>query len=315
VDLTGANDTPTLSNLDIGHITDTAATDTFSNLTGTLSGIDADTGETATLTYSVLNADSHGMVVGLYGSLAVDANGSYTYVPNAAAINALSDGPHTDTFTVQTTDAHYATGTATLTVDVTGVNDAPVINVGTMEVTQVGNVVTVNGLSVTDADANETFTAVATTASVNSASASLQSGSLTVTYTEASEGGPATDKVAVTVTDSHNATDTVNLIFNLTEESTVTLAGTTGKDVMFGTGHQDQFVFAANSGHDTIVNFTSGTDHIDLSTVVTASDSQTWLDQHATTSGLDTLITINASDTILLKGVAHVQASDFILHA
>ena len=315
VDLTGANDTPTLADLNIGNLADTAASDSFANLTGHLTGADVDTGDT--LTYAVLNADHHATatVGGLYGSLTVNTDGSYSYVPNAAAINALQVGDYkTDTFTVQTTDAHGATGTATLTVDVTGANDAPVINVGTMDVTQVESQVTVSGLSVTDVDANETFTVGAVAESNSNASASLQSGALTVTYTEPS-AGPATDKVAVTVTDSHNASDTVNLIFNLTETGTVSLAGTSGKDVFFGTSYQDQFVFAANSNHDTIVNFTSGTDKIDLSAVVTAADTQDWLDHHASTSGADTLITIDASDTILLKGVAHVQASDFILHA
>jgi hypothetical protein len=52
-----------------------------------------------------------------------------------------------------------------------------------------------------------------------------------------------------------------------------------------------------------------------LAAVVTASNTQDWLDQHAALSGSDTLITISESDTILLKGVTHVQASDFIVHA
>lgn len=221
VNVTGANDTPTLSDLNIGKLTDTAATDTFSNLTGQLIGKDVDSGDT--LTYSVLNANADGIATGYYGSLTVNSDGSYTYVPNAAAINALSSGDHTDTFTVQTKDAHGATGTATLTVDVHGANDAPVINVDGISVTQ-------------DSD----------------------------------------EHVIV---------------------------------------HQDQFVFAANSNRDTIVNFTSGTDHIDLSAVVTTSDTQGWIGQHAAASGADTLITINATDTILLKGVTHVQANDFIVHA
>ena len=66
-------------------------------------------------------------VAGLYGSLTVNADGTYTYVPNAAAINALHDGSYTDTFTVQTTDVHGAIATAVLTVDVTGANDTPSI--------------------------------------------------------------------------------------------------------------------------------------------------------------------------------------------
>ena len=66
-------------------------------------------------------------VAGLYGSLTVNANGTYTYVPNAAAINALHDGSYIDTFTVQTTDVHGAVATAVLTVDVRGANDTPSI--------------------------------------------------------------------------------------------------------------------------------------------------------------------------------------------
>ena len=63
-------------------------------------------------------------VAGLYGSLTVNADGTYTYVPNAAAINALHDGSYTDTFTVQTTDVHGAvSSSAILTVDVTGANE------------------------------------------------------------------------------------------------------------------------------------------------------------------------------------------------
>lgn len=73
VAVAGANDAPTLSDVNAGTLTDTAATDTFSNLTGHLTGNDADTGETATLTYSVLNANSQGSATGHYGALTVDS--------------------------------------------------------------------------------------------------------------------------------------------------------------------------------------------------------------------------------------------------
>ncbi|MGY3031633.1 VCBS repeat-containing protein [Bradyrhizobium sp. USDA 4354] len=327
INIAGRNDAPTLSDLHIGPLTDTADDDTFSNLTGQLAGTDADTGETATLTYAVLNADCHGTATGLYGSLTVYANGSYSYVPNAAAINALSDALYTDTFTVQTTDVHGATGTATLTVEVTGADDenvAPVIDVHQISVTQEGDQIFVHGITVTDADAapDETFALTAaadsgtyvepaptsdTLASVNSALQGL-------TYTEPSQNGPATDKLAITVTDGHGASDTVNLIFNLTEQGPVTLASTDGKDVLFGTGYQDQFVFAANSNRDMILDFTHNQDHIDLSAVVTTASVSDWMTQHVTASGTDTLITLDAANTILVKGVS-LQASDFIVHS
>ncbi|WP_354063685.1 VCBS domain-containing protein [Bradyrhizobium sp. RT6a] len=127
ITVTGKNDAPTLAAVTTDPLVDTAIADSFSDITGTLVGTDADHGETAGLTYAVLNADSHGTTAGLYGSLTVNENGTYTYVPDAASINALSEGNHIDTFTVKTTDAQGAVGTATFEVNVTGANDAPVI--------------------------------------------------------------------------------------------------------------------------------------------------------------------------------------------
>jgi VCBS repeat-containing protein len=223
--------------------------------------------------------------------------------------------------TITLNDGHK-TDTAQVTVTITGANDAPVLNVDQLSVTQVDDQVTVHGLSIADPDNNDAFTIAATTTSGASVIPSSGSGSLTtinsalqaLTYTEASSGGPATDKIAVTVTDAQGAIDKVNLIFNLTETA-VSLTGTPEKDVFFGTVYQDQFVFAANSNHDTIVNFTSGTDHIDLTALGTISDIGAWMNQHVAASGTtDTLITFDAADTILLKGVSSLQASD-ILHA
>ncbi|WP_244645996.1 VCBS domain-containing protein [Bradyrhizobium campsiandrae] len=333
VTISGANDAPTLAPVTTGPLVDTAATDTFSNLTGKLAGTDADSGETATLTYAVLDAAHHATttVAGLYGSLTVAADGSYSYVPNAAAINALTAGNYTDNFTVQTTDVHGATGTAAFKVNVTGADEAPVINIDNVSVVQNDDeFIVVRGLKVTDTDAvaGETFTLHATTVGPgSSAGPSSGSGSLasintllrTVTYNEGS-GEPATDKIALTVADGHGATDTLNLIFNLREEgdmSRLAVTGTTGKDVFFGTVGPDQFVFAANSNHDTIVNFTSGVDLIDLRAVVTTGNISNWMAQHVSLSPAnpaDTLITIDAADTILLKGITHLAAND-ILHA
>ena len=130
IDVTGTNDRPTLDAVIRGPLTDSAVNDSFATITGTLVGHDVDSGETATLRYagrirSVQRVDI--ALAGLYGSFTVNANGTYSYVANAAAINALQAGSYTDTFTVQTTDIHGASGTATLTVDVTGANDTPAI--------------------------------------------------------------------------------------------------------------------------------------------------------------------------------------------
>ncbi|MVT65075.1 hypothetical protein GPL21_08135 [Bradyrhizobium pachyrhizi] len=337
ITINGANDAPTLADFSAGTLTDTADNDTFGTLTGTLHGNDVDHGETATLTYAALNSD-HAAVTqtaGLYGSLTVNPDGTYSYVPDAAAINALGKGTYADTFDVETIDAHGAIGTAKLTIDVIGANDAPVIHTDNVSITEHPNgTETISGLTVTDADAtaDETFTmaAVTTPGAGSSVAPSSQEGLLSGINTALGSPGlvynpgqtaPATDKIALSVTDGHGATDTVNLIFNVQQDppQPVTLTGTSDKDVFFGSGYQDKFVFAPNFNHDTILNFTPGEDQIDLSTVVSASTFSTWFDQHVATSptnSADTLITVDGADTITLHNVAKASLSqnDFIIH-
>ena len=127
--MTGSNDAPTLAAENAGKLTDTAANDSFGRYHRYAGRERCDHGETASLKYAALDGSSavNTAVAGLYGSLTVNADGTYIYVPNAAAINALQGGNYIDTFTVQTTDVHGAVGTAVLTVDVQGANDTPSI--------------------------------------------------------------------------------------------------------------------------------------------------------------------------------------------
>ncbi|WP_407150120.1 VCBS domain-containing protein [Bradyrhizobium sp. ORS 86] len=334
ITIDGSNDAPTLA--DLGTVLAPAADGSFGELAGTLHGSDVDDGETATLVYGALDAShqaTNTAIQGLYGSLTVNADGTYTYVPDAAAIKALPAGAYTDTFGIETTDVHGAMGTSTLTIDILGAGAVPVLNVDNLTVTHdaVNGTDTISGLTVTDAgaSANEAFTLTAATASSGSSvDPASDTGNLShVNATLASgltyhEGGDApTDTVTISVADSYG-TDTVNLIFNVQQSPTapVTLTSTTDKDVLFGTpGHQDQFVFAPNFNHDTIMNFTPGQDHIDLSAVVSTADAATWFNQHVAvspTNSADTLITIDAADTITLHGVAKASLSqnDFLLH-
>src|SRR5207253_2060518 len=96
VSISGANDTPTLAAEAAGTLTDTAANDTFGNLLGTLDGADRDTGETATLSYAALDGatPTNGGLAGTYGTLTVNTGGSYSYVADATAINALHAGSY-----------------------------------------------------------------------------------------------------------------------------------------------------------------------------------------------------------------------------
>jgi VCBS repeat-containing protein len=132
-------------------------------------------------------------VAGLYGSLTVNADGTYTYAPNAAAINALHDGSYTDTFTVQTTDVHGAISSAVLTVDVKGANDTPSI-VGEVDppaqtiivAAPAAPIVLAPGVNVNSLGLNtETFDGVPTGAS----SHNFQSTALGATFTASGNSG------------------------------------------------------------------------------------------------------------------------------
>ncbi|MDF0582650.1 VCBS domain-containing protein [Bradyrhizobium yuanmingense] len=352
INVTGTNDAPTLSDLHIGPLTDTADDDTFSNLTGQLAGTDADSGETATLAYAVLNSDHQAAttVAGLYGSLTVNSNGSYSYVPNDAAINALADGSYVDTFTLQTTDIHGATNTATLKVNVTGADDGagPVINTESFQVEHIienSNEI-ITDLMITDTDpgaATDTFTVTLSTANpdVSLASVYPTTGTLEQINTALAQGAgivyeptgadpeaelPATDQITLTIADSAGRSDTVNFIFVEGAESQgMTLQGTAGKDVIFATessdtliggSAKDQFVFAPASSQDsvqhTVNDFEYGLDKIDLRQFSGIGS----LNDLAPTAAQDggTLLTLDSHETILLKGVAvaNLQSSDFI---
>jgi VCBS repeat-containing protein len=100
--------------------------------------------------------------------------------------------------------------------------------------------------------------------------------------------------------------------------ATHTFVSTSGNDNFTGTSGADNFVFASHFGKDVISNFQPGTDHIDLSAVVTTDHVDTWMANHVTASGTnaaDTLITIG-NDSITLHNVSatNLHANDFIVH-
>ena len=133
ITITGTNDAPTI-NAVVEAVTDTDAADLFSTLSGTLAGHDVDL--TDTLTYAINGAtpagDGSTSVTSSYGTLTVHADGTYDYVPNAAAINALpASSTPVDSFTVKVTDNHGVSATTTLKVNITGANDTPVITSST----------------------------------------------------------------------------------------------------------------------------------------------------------------------------------------
>ncbi|NGX98659.1 MAG: cadherin-like domain-containing protein, partial [Candidatus Afipia apatlaquensis] len=208
--------------------------------------------------------------------------------------------------------AAFSEDSQTASLTVTGVNDAPHIDTSNIQISTSGGNTVISGAAIVDPDTGDGFN-VSIAASSGSVGGTLD----TITYTPPG-APPSTATVTATLSDIAGATDKVNFIFNVSGTGPVTLQGTSDKDVFFATGYQDTFVFAPNSNQDIITNgFQSGTDKIDLQAF--SSINATALADILTNAGHaggDTLLHINGTtDTLLLKGVAALNASDFILHA
>ncbi|MCC6075478.1 beta strand repeat-containing protein [Pseudomonas sp. GCM10022188] len=133
--LEGVNDLPELSASLTEHTyTDTAGNDTFNNVSGSLSTVDRDAGETATYAIDVAGVVTGSFVIGentyqqklagSYGTLYLSSAGAYLFVPLDTAIEAL-EANDSESFTLMVTDGSGATDSATLTINLTGAQDAP----------------------------------------------------------------------------------------------------------------------------------------------------------------------------------------------
>ncbi|TLP78133.1 retention module-containing protein [Pseudomonas nitroreducens] len=211
VGITPVNDAPVATGTYTSAITDTAANDSFADIKGQLSATDVDD---TNLTWS-------GSAKGAYGELTVNADGSYTYVVDANAVNALPLGQNpSESFTVTVTDPSGATDTRVITINVQGANDTPVAQDGQAS----GNEDSLIGgqLVATDRDTGSTLTF--TTNGNPTAGFTLKpDGSWTFdgkdpAYQHLAEGETQVVQVPYTVTDEHGATSTATL--------TVTLTGT-----------------------------------------------------------------------------------------
>jgi VCBS repeat-containing protein len=127
INLTGADDTPTLAPVTSGSVVEVANSSSTidSGLSGTLVGSDVDV---ETLTYGIQGGTvsaGFSTLAGTYGTLSVNiSTGAYTFTKNVAAIEALNAGQNpSDNFTVTVSDGDAPLGTQTYTVNITGAND------------------------------------------------------------------------------------------------------------------------------------------------------------------------------------------------
>ncbi|WP_315903710.1 retention module-containing protein [Pseudomonas citronellolis] len=116
IGVTPVNDAPVASGSYGATLVDTAANDSFADIKGQLRASDVDGDQ---LTWS-------GSAKGAFGQLTVNPDGSYVYVVDAAAVNALPAGQHPqDSFTVTVRDPSGASDTRVINIDIQGANDTP----------------------------------------------------------------------------------------------------------------------------------------------------------------------------------------------
>ena len=233
VTIRGTNDVPT-----VAAATASATEDAQITVSGTLPlPQDGDIHDTLTFTPKVAEA-------GLYGTLTLNADGSYTYTLNNASplVQGLGAGESvTDTFIYTASDGHGGTVSNTLTVTINGTNDTPSVAAATASVVE-DLAPTVSGTlpHPTDTDIHD---AVAFIPQSNAAGAY---GSLTLnvngTYTyilnnglpavqALNTGGSLTDTFTYTVNDGHGGTasNTLTVTIHGTDEG---LPGLTVSDVV-----------------------------------------------------------------------------------
>lgn len=286
---------------------------------------------------------------------------NWTYSADTTALQGAlantSDGTRIETFDVVISDGHGGTFTQTITVTLHAGNGAPVALadhvIASADAFDNGTLSIADGLlTANDTDPNGDPTHVVPGSLTNGTHGAVDHAS-TAAVTHYTLNGsehlpffgdpPLTDSFTYRVADSstlspaslesNSASVTLKVVApqGSTENGVQTTLVDVAKenDILIGglNATRDVFVFGPSSGHDTIVNFQSGRDKVDLSALdIQATDPAAWLSTHAQTVGPDTLVHLDVEtaqfgsaadhDTILIRNVtlANLSANDFILH-
>ncbi|QAU32824.1 VCBS domain-containing protein [Janthinobacterium sp. 17J80-10] len=239
VTVTGSNDTP------VAVAATNSATEDGSTVTGTLTSVDPDvTGKTATYT---LNAAVAG--------LTLSTNGNYSFDPTNSAYQSLAQGATTDVVANYTvTDDKGTTGTSTLTITVTGVDDLAVIGgVSSASLTETDVALTASGtLTATDVDSTASFLAQTLVAgSSGYGKFSITTGGVwnyiaDTAHNEFVTGVDYTDSITVATTDGVQKVITITI-----SGSKDTFVGGAGNDTFTGSADDDSM--SGGAGNDTYI--------------------------------------------------------------
>ena len=213
VTIHGTNDAPTMS----------LAAAAFARTDLTLTGVlppphDPDAHDTAS--YQPLTAQA-----GLYGTLTLNADGTYTYVLNSTldTVRELGAGESLqDVFSCTVIDSHGATGAGVFTITINGSNDAPTDATASVTAAVSGDQVLATGILPHPADPNIhdvlSFVPLAAEAGSYGTLTLAADGSWTYTLNNAADavrqlgaGATLTDTITYQVADNHGATGNATL--------------------------------------------------------------------------------------------------------
>ncbi|TWO67781.1 tandem-95 repeat protein [Caenimonas sedimenti] len=252
--------------------------------TGNALANDTDTNAGDTLTVA-----NPGTQAGVYGALALAADGSFTYTVNSSssAVQSLGQGQTAgDSFAYTVTDSHGATATSSIQVTVTGANDVPATTADSASVTEDGQLTASGNVLANDSDTDTSDTLqvgnAGTLAGQYGTLVLAQSGSYTYTLNNAlaavqalNAGQLLTDMLNYTVTDGYGGTASAQL--------EVTIAG--ANEVPVGNGQ--------------VVNGTSANNTLTGGSLADKLDGKQGADTMTGGSGDDIYIVDNAGDVVV----------------
>lgn len=251
--------------------------------------IDVDSGDTKTVTYAqfgttatpstAISTDT--TIAGTYGTLTLNPDGTYSYTidETLASVKALAaNATATETFSYQMKDTNGATSVATLSVTVTGQNDAPVNSFPSSVTGSINTPITFTGLvSVADVDGNlSSVTVHVDHGTLTYSGNSTPSSDLTITGTQAqinailaslsytpTNNFTGTDFLTIFSQDSNKAYDSDGFAINIptpfngptVKESDLSTGSTPS-----GTGETNSATLSTPTGQNFGTSTQSGTD-------------------------------------------------------
>uniref|UniRef100_UPI000B514167 VCBS domain-containing protein n=1 Tax=Thaumasiovibrio occultus TaxID=1891184 RepID=UPI000B514167 len=226
IEITGTNVAPVITGeLTVAVSEDDPATAPSFVTSGNLTLTDLNTSDT-NLTFTARES------LGVYGTFTIDSSGAWTY-------ELYNDRPHiqeltpddlvTETYTVVGQDEHGAQVQETITINITGCNDAPVLSGETSGAVSATSGVVTGELVTSDVDRDDSHTYrvdPSSTGSYGALSVDPDTGEWRYeldtslpAYQQIAQGGAAQDTLNIIVEDSYGATDTIAVTVDIQGEN------------------------------------------------------------------------------------------------